>query len=503
MFDSMMELSENRKMDGAVDRPELMVRSHDFDLSPEMRSELEDFVYEHTPCRHKFTDNRGQRGIVYFDERNRAADCLIGEMAASELLRQARIHGHKGDGHAPGVGDTAHGTGAMTSDRTGSAGYNIHPRTEDEDIPASEVPDPADPDADYMKLARRMVRRIREQSAPRSSVTARKKADGNILISVDAHTPLVIDSDGYVYETKHGHVNPMHRLGHIRDLIETGFDFKLNALNYSGHPQQITNHSAVQAIGEDVVNAITDERLREAAAKLRESFGGYQFDAMRAWVIGVDRYTLGQLTDTGTLKKVGDQYQIIPLRQESVVYDRERVLDEGWGVLAEDSGWKTSGGNRRAEPVSSSDYDRVNKIGMSFWFTGFDKMVGADKAVSSWNVLVDDEKVYKATERYLKMMRGFDKHSRTWRAGLNLFKERHGKIDIARLVKDVRAGLAKGRKLNAAFEKLLPMVKAAAESAGDPTDYTNEDYNIRDSRAGYRVFIQTGNDLVKALEAIK
>jgi hypothetical protein len=494
MFESMMELSEQTglKMDGAVDRGELMTRPWNGDLDSETRAALEDFVFTETPCRHKFNDAMGQRGIVYFDERGRAAHCLIGEMASSELMRQARIHGWRDKGQDHGAeGDTAHGTLVMRDNTSGNAGY-VHPYTE-EKVPDSEVPEPDEENPDFMPMARRMVKVIRKQTAPRSRVLATRKDDGNIVISVDEFTPIVVASDGYVYETRFGHINPMRRIGHIQDLLETGFDFKLNALDRSGNPESIRSRPQ---INEDAIGDIEDTDLRDAATKLKESFGGHQFSVNRAWVVGVDRQTLNQLITTGTIQRIDDQYQITPLRQEEVEPDIDDILAEGWGSV--ETGWKTKTMEVRKDPVGTADYKAVNYAGTALW-GAYDAFAGSmGNVVSSWSALCDDPKIGEAADNLMKAIEVFDRHTRTWRAGVNLFRERNGKIDIARFTKDTKASLAKSKKLMDRFESVAAMVKKT-----DPEEWSDTEHEFVITREGYRGFVKSADALVKTLLSVK
>lgn len=488
MFDSLISLSESGlKMDGAVDRPELAHQGpYDYDMSPELRSELEEFVYAHTPCRHKFSDMRGQRGIVYFDGRGRAADALLADISSSELMRQARIHGWRGADDEVGVGSTPHGTGVLFTN--GGAGYRI-PYTESEGPVSDDLPSPVQEPRDYMKLARKLVAEIRKQAAPRSKVTAKKESDGRIIISVDAYTPLVIDSEGYVYETRHGHVSAINRRGHILDMLESGFRFQLNALDRAGMPSQI-RMEATESISDEALESL-EGPLRSAAERLRESFGGYQFDAFRAWVIGVDRNTLEQLSSSGALTRVGDQFKLVPLRkEEDVDVEMERFLAEGW---------KSMDIKKRAEPVGTSEFKEVTNLAQTFWNLGYEPFTNRVESIASGlSIDYDVPQVEDMGDKVLRDVRRFDKHSRTWRAGVNLFRERSGRIDIQRLIKDIKASQAKAKKLMSAFDKLCDLGKAKS------ADWTSLDDRYRkEANEGYRVFMKAGDQLVKALQSIK
>lgn len=488
MFESMMGLTEQSgtEMDGAITRDAMTYqRSTDYPVNPEQRSELENFVYAHTPCRHKFVDNAGRRGIVYFDQRGRAADVLIGEMAASELYRQARIHGWRGlYGASRGTtpGDTAHGTLAMRDGARNGAGYVVHPMEEQEEIPASDIPDPTDENPDYMPLVRRMVKVIADQSAPRSKVSAKRKPDGNILIHVDQFTPLVVDDEGYVYETAFGHVSPNRRVGHIRDLLETGFEFKLNALSYHGFSQTLTR----PRITEEDLSCLPEGALKDAANKLRESFGGMQFDASRAWVIGVDRYTLDQLVATGTLDRTGDQYTLVKLRQESAEIGAARLVEEGWSALEE---------RKRTEPVAASLLSNVLDLGHAFWASLEHLQKGLGVA-TTWDAMVTDYDASMAAEKLSNKLPGFDRHSRTWRAGITWLKDLNGKIDYDRLAKDVKTSMAKASKLMKELDKVARKVEKA-----DPAEYKDALDELEMAREGYRRFMKDGELFLKGLQA--
>jgi len=80
----MNRLREQQKLDGEVEREEFNVAPAG--VSMESRKSLEDFVYENTPCRHKFIKG-GNRAMVYYDARGRATACELSKVPFDDLSR--------------------------------------------------------------------------------------------------------------------------------------------------------------------------------------------------------------------------------------------------------------------------------------------------------------------------------------------------------------------------------------------------------------------------------
>ncbi len=221
------------------------------------------------------------------------------------------------------------------------------------------------------------------------------------------------------------------------------------------------------------------EDLKFALTTIRETFGASAFDGSRAWRVGVTKSSLQELVDTGIVCFEAGSYRVTP----------RKVVAEGWEGLEE---------GQRTSPVTDDEMRAVSAIVDEFWFKGFEPFAGKiDSATMTWNVMLDDEKSYRASEKVLKATRSFDMHSRKWRAGSNWFRERDGRIDIPKLITDVKASLAKGRKLKVAFDKLSTLVRSV-----DKSEWESVDFDIRDAQKGFDVFVKSGDRLVKALNAV-
>lgn len=108
--------SKDKRLSGSVDRrefdPEAPV-GWPMVTSPEERKRLEAFVLSSTPKVHQYETADGKTGIVYFDERGRAARGKISEMSDDELVRLARVGGKRMPGDrnsdAPRTSKADHG----------------------------------------------------------------------------------------------------------------------------------------------------------------------------------------------------------------------------------------------------------------------------------------------------------------------------------------------------------------------------------------------------------
>lgn len=72
---------------GAVNRSEFEPTRVRADMDPPTRARMESVVWSGTPGRHRFKTAAGERGIVFFDERGRAASGVLSEIGDGELAR--------------------------------------------------------------------------------------------------------------------------------------------------------------------------------------------------------------------------------------------------------------------------------------------------------------------------------------------------------------------------------------------------------------------------------
>jgi predicted metal-dependent hydrolase len=85
MFDSMMKLTEQQQMDGAVRRKEFDEPRQADSFSDEMRAKMREFVSQETPKHHRFVTRQGKQAVVYFDPRGRAVSAAIDDMSDEDL----------------------------------------------------------------------------------------------------------------------------------------------------------------------------------------------------------------------------------------------------------------------------------------------------------------------------------------------------------------------------------------------------------------------------------
>ena len=87
----------NRDRDGAVRRTEFdpPPEPREIVLSPNEREAVEAFLFNNTKDGFKYADRKGQRGIVFYDERGRAAAGLVREMDDGLLLGLAEREGYE------------------------------------------------------------------------------------------------------------------------------------------------------------------------------------------------------------------------------------------------------------------------------------------------------------------------------------------------------------------------------------------------------------------------
>ncbi len=101
----MTHLEEHQQIDGAVTRDEFDPRNDregwPDEVDPANRQSVERYVYSKIPERHRFQTSDGEKGIVFFDSRNRATHGVITEMDGEELLRLARSLGKRMKGDKP------------------------------------------------------------------------------------------------------------------------------------------------------------------------------------------------------------------------------------------------------------------------------------------------------------------------------------------------------------------------------------------------------------------
>lgn len=121
MLEHAMKLAEritgNTLRDGEVQRTEFEpgASSSGWPLiaDPEVRRKVEQFVLRTTPTPHRYTTADGDVGIVYFDERGRAASCKLSEISDLDLERIASQRGRRKPGEKdrtkPQTSRTDHG----------------------------------------------------------------------------------------------------------------------------------------------------------------------------------------------------------------------------------------------------------------------------------------------------------------------------------------------------------------------------------------------------------
>lgn len=87
----------NVDRDGAVRRTEFDAPPETVEvvLSPNEREAVELYLFDHTNPRFQYVDRKGLKGIVFYDERGRAAAGLIREMDDGLLLRLAQKEGYQ------------------------------------------------------------------------------------------------------------------------------------------------------------------------------------------------------------------------------------------------------------------------------------------------------------------------------------------------------------------------------------------------------------------------
>ena len=74
---------------GAVDRPEFEP-DHEDGMDAEERVKMERFILRNTPSQHRYKTAGGQQGIVYFDDRGRAASAELATIPCADLVRIAK-----------------------------------------------------------------------------------------------------------------------------------------------------------------------------------------------------------------------------------------------------------------------------------------------------------------------------------------------------------------------------------------------------------------------------
>jgi len=96
MLEHLME-ALNVDRDGSVRRTEFdpPPDTTEVVLSPNEREAIEAYLYDHTNTRFQYLDRKGRKGIVFYDERGRAAAGLVREMDDSMLLRLAKKEGYE------------------------------------------------------------------------------------------------------------------------------------------------------------------------------------------------------------------------------------------------------------------------------------------------------------------------------------------------------------------------------------------------------------------------
>lgn len=104
-------LTEQQFAHGEVDRKEFEPDAAAFPVpwadDPEARPKLERFVLSNTPERHRFKTAGGQDGIVYFDDRGRAASAVFSQIDDQTLLKVARGLGKRWPGDPNGKPQTS------------------------------------------------------------------------------------------------------------------------------------------------------------------------------------------------------------------------------------------------------------------------------------------------------------------------------------------------------------------------------------------------------------
>lgn len=87
----------NVDRDGAVRRTEFdpPTSSVEVVLSPNEREAIESYLYNHTKTQFQYVDRDGHKGIVFYDDRGRAASGVIREMDDGLLLSLAQKEGYE------------------------------------------------------------------------------------------------------------------------------------------------------------------------------------------------------------------------------------------------------------------------------------------------------------------------------------------------------------------------------------------------------------------------
>lgn len=96
MLEHLME-SLNVDRDGSVRRTEFdpPPTRTDVVLSPFEREAVESFLFDNTKAAFRYTDRRGHKGIVFYDDRGRAAAGIVREMDDGMLLTLAEKEGYE------------------------------------------------------------------------------------------------------------------------------------------------------------------------------------------------------------------------------------------------------------------------------------------------------------------------------------------------------------------------------------------------------------------------
>ena len=96
MLENLME-AMNVDRDGAVRRTEFCpppTRTEVL-LSPNEREAIESFLFDNTKQQFRYTDRKGQGGIVFYDTRGRAVSAIVREMDDGLLLTLAEKEGYR------------------------------------------------------------------------------------------------------------------------------------------------------------------------------------------------------------------------------------------------------------------------------------------------------------------------------------------------------------------------------------------------------------------------
>jgi len=95
MLRNLMEFL-NLDRDGAVRRSEFVPPpSPQVLLSPNEREAVEAYLLQATKERFQYTDRRGRKGVVFYDDRGRAAAGVVAEMDDGLLLSLAQREGYE------------------------------------------------------------------------------------------------------------------------------------------------------------------------------------------------------------------------------------------------------------------------------------------------------------------------------------------------------------------------------------------------------------------------